>query len=393
MTTKRTTKRTTAKKKTAKRAAKRTTKKAAPVEIEDEPIDETEDESDEAVEPAAASVDGDDDGPSGDPERAHASQDTDADTDDVTDGDPDEEMDDEEVDDETSVDQATFAHLVAEEPDADPLPPVDLQPTRREPATREELLADFSDEYLSIKSLFEFCFVPTGRLAFLRDLAVEEDWGDNGTVLLKFLAVNVRLSIEQGAYVWNGEQLVMTVGGLTTPGGTPLYLGLVRNQDPDQNPWVMNWVGERPSCAELPPPPRLPTWPRPEAREIVVAAELTDPERRVDLPALAGISPVAQASAITGAVHWAMRRGLAVRQLHGPSMGWFVPLFLQQRDDTTDVPDGATPVMCVGSRLIVRAVLEPQVCYPAARALVDRWDQLPTWLVESWDAAREGEVD
>jgi|GEM_PF-1039959 len=380
------TKRTT-KKKTAKKAAKKTTKKAAakkatkratkkrataPEFEEDEELDAP---APAAVEPAQDAAEPDDDAPHGDAPNG------DAPNGDAANGDaPSDDA------------LATLAEP-ADAPEPEALAEVELMPTRREAATREELLADFDDEYLSIKSLFEFCFVPAGRLAFLRDLAVEEDWGDNGTVLLKYLAVNVRLAIEQGVYVWNGDQLVMTAGHLTTPAGTPIYLGLVRNQDPDQNPWVMNWVGERPRSAELPAPPRLPAWPNPLAREIVVAADLTDPERRVKIPALEGISPVAQACAITGAVHWAMRRGLAAEQLHGASQGWFVPLFFGQRDDATDVPDAAAPVMSVGTRLVVRAVLEPQVCYPAARALVERWDQLPTWLVESWDADREGDAD
>ncbi|QDU84497.1 hypothetical protein Pla163_16070 [Planctomycetes bacterium Pla163] len=378
MTTKRTAKKTAKKaaKKITKRAAAKTAKKAtrttrkvatAPIDPDEELDEELNDSVDEAsVEDA-------------DPDEATAVRAADEDDSDAT------------AEDEPST---ASEHPLEEGPVEVELEPVELLPDRRVPATRDELLEDFGGEYLSIQSLFEFCFVPTGRLAFLRDLAVQEDWGDNGTVLLKYLAVNVRLAIEQEAYVWNGDQLVMTVGGLTTPAGTPIYLGLVRNQDPGQNPWVMNWVGERPSCAELPRPARLPQWPSAiGSGEIVVAAELSDPERRVRIPALEGITPVAQSCAIVGAVHWALRRGLAVKQLHGPSRGYFVPLFLRQREDATDVPDGAAPVMTVGTRLVVRAVLEPHICYPSARALVERWDQLPTWLIESWDASRENAAD
>jgi hypothetical protein len=272
-----------------------------------------------------------------------------------------------------------------------PLP--DLDPGTTSEATREELLREFGEEYLSIQALFHFCFVPTGRVSFLRDLATGEEWGDNSYVLLKYLAVHVRLAIEQGAYVWNGEQLVMTAGRLTTPNGTPIYLGLVRNQDVGQNPWVMNWVGERPSCAELPEPPRLPRWPtlRTDA-EIVVAADLVDPERRGALKVLDGLPLAAQASAIAGAVHWSIHRGLAVPQLHGGSRGFFVPLFFRQREDISLAPDAAVPIVCVGSRIVVRAVLDPHVCYPSARSLVERFEQLPTWLVDAWEAHHEPEA-
>jgi hypothetical protein len=272
-------------------------------------------------------------------------------------------------------------------------PPPDLDPGLVAEATREELLREFGEEYLSIQALFHFCFVPTGRVSFLRDLATVEEWGDNSYVLLKYLAVHVRLAIEQGAYVWNGDQLVMTAGRLTTPNGTPIYLGLVRNQDVGQNPWVMNWVGERPSCAELPEPPRLPRWPtlRTDA-EIVVAADLVDPERRGAIRVLDGLPLAAQASAIAGAVHWSIHRGLAVPQLHGGSRGFFVPLYLRQREDLGLAPDAAVPIVCVGSRIVVRAVLDPHVCYPSARSLVERFEQLPPWLVDAWEAHHEPEA-
>ena len=51
--------------------------------------------------------------------------------------------------------------------------------------SQAELLSDFGDEYLSIQSLFRFCFVPGGRLNLLRELAAEEEWGANNFVLLK----------------------------------------------------------------------------------------------------------------------------------------------------------------------------------------------------------------
>ena len=74
-----------------------------------------------------------------------------------------------------------------------------------------KLLADFGEEYLSIPSRFQFCFVPGRRLSLLQDLTVEEEWGANNFVLLKYLAVHVRLALEQGRYVWNGEQIDLTL--------------------------------------------------------------------------------------------------------------------------------------------------------------------------------------
>ena len=259
-----------------------------------------------------------------------------------------------------------------------------------EQATREELLADFGEEYLSIQSLFRFCFVPGGRLNLLKELTPDEEWGVNDFVLLKYLAVHVRLAIEQGRYVWNGEQVVLTAGRLATSKGVPLYLGLVRNSTPDENPWVLNWVGERPSCSALPEPPDLGEWPPLEpGSEVVIACDLDSAERRERIPVVGGAPPVTIAAALTGAVHWALHRGLAVPQIHGGGRGYFAPLFLSSRDDLASAPDAVAPLHVQSGRLIVRTLLDPHVAYSPARAVVERWEQLPPWLLEAWDTAVE----
>jgi len=257
--------------------------------------------------------------------------------------------------------------------------------------SREDLLADFGEEYLSIQALFNFCFVPGGRLSLLKDLTPEEEWGVNNFVLLKYLAVHVRLAIEQGRYVWNGDQIVLTAGRLATTKSVPLYLGLVKNNTPDENPWVLNWVGERPSCSELPEPAQLGQWPGlDKGAEIVIACDLSTDERRPRLAELEGAPVVAQSAAVAGAVHWALHRGLAVPQIHGGGRGYFAPLFLASRDDLTCAPELVAPILVQGDRLIVRALLEPHVAYSPARAVVERWEQLPAWLLDAWDRATEG---
>jgi hypothetical protein len=256
--------------------------------------------------------------------------------------------------------------------------------------TREELLADFGDEYLSINSLFRFCFVPGGRLGLLRELAVEEDWGLKEFVLLKYLAVHLRLSLEQGRYVWNGDQIVLSAGRLTTPLCVPLYVGIVRNQTPGENPWVMNWVGERPSSPDLPEPAELGAWPALDpGAEVVIACDLEDEERRARLPVLAGAPPVTRIAALAGAVTWSLQRGLAVRQIHGGGRGFFVPVYLKSREDLTAAPDLVVPIATQGTRLVARTLLEPHIAYAPARAVVERSEQLPSWLLDAWDAAVE----
>ena len=270
----------------------------------------------------------------------------------------------------------------------------DTVETDHEVPSTTELIAQFGDEYLSINSLFQFCFVPGGRLSLLKELTLEEVWGTNNFVLLKYLAVHIRLALEQDRYVWNGEQIVMTAGRLTTPTGTPIFIGLVRNASPGENPWVLNWVGERPSCPNLPHPADLGEWPELDPRkEILIACDLSDEERRARRPVIGDLPVVAQMATLAGAIDWSIRRGLAVRQVHGGGRGWFVPIHLTSREDLTLAPDLVAPVLVQEDRLAVRAFLDPHVAYSPARAVVERWEQLPAWLLDAWDAVTEGIQD
>jgi len=271
--------------------------------------------------------------------------------------------------------------------------PSDLATRGATRPTRDQLLADFGDEYLSIQSLFQFCFVPGGRLSLLKELTPVEEWGMNNFVLLKYLAVHVRLSIEQGRYVWNGDQIVLTAGRLFSIKGVPLYIGLVRNSTPDENPWVLNWVGERPSTAELPEPADLGEWPVLDPHnEVVIACDFSSEERRAKLGPLAEAALVVQCSAIAGAVHWSLHRGLAVRQIHGGGRGFFVPVYLSSRDDLTVAPELVAPIQVQSKRLVVRTLLDPHVAYSPARAVVERWEQIQSWLLDAWDQATEGDA-
>jgi hypothetical protein len=268
------------------------------------------------------------------------------------------------------------------------------EPEATDRPTREQLLADFGAGDYSIQALFRFCFVPSGRLALLRELAPEEEWGDNHFALLRYLATHLRRAVEQGAYVWNGDQLVLCAGRLTSRSGTPLYVGVVHNTTPQDNRWVLNWVGERPSCPEVPEPPLLGTWPNLEpGAEVLLGFDPADADRRPPLGPLESLPPLLQSHCLVGAMHWSLHRGLAVRQLHGGGRGYFVPLYLTQRADLSLPPDFVAPVFTQGRRVVVRTLLEPQAAYAPARVAVDRWETLPNWLVEAWEdavAAREG---
>jgi hypothetical protein len=248
------------------------------------------------------------------------------------------------------------------------------------------LLEDFGDEYLSIQALFRFCYLPAGRLSYLKELAVDERWGNRDFALLKYLAVHLRLAVEQGCYLWNEDQLIMTAGDLTTKTGAPIYLGISANAQPEGNPWVVNWVGERPSTQALPESPGLGHWADlVPSLEIIVACELDHPERRVPMPGFDAASPVAKTAAIAGAITWAIHRGLATRQIHSGGKGYFIPVYLGSREDLHAAPDFVAPLVVQEGRGIVRAVLSPQNAYAPARAVVQRCEELPPWLLGAWE--------
>jgi hypothetical protein len=235
--------------------------------------------------------------------------------------------------------------------------------------TRAQLLAGFGRDYLSTEALLNFCALPEDRLALIRDLAQPEDWGDKNAVLLRYLAVHVPLAIEQGRYVWSGEQLVMRAGCLTTAEGAAIQLGWTRTE---RDRWALAWAGERPSTVEALLPPDLGVWPELDPRfEVVLALD------QFRTTALAGLPLVLQNAAITGAVEWSIRRGLAARQLHHRLRGYFVPVHLADR---AGAPELVAAVQVQSDRLMVRTLLEPRLAYPQARPLFERREQMPSWL-------------
>ena len=53
-------------------------------------------------------------------------------------------------------------------------------------------------------------------------------------------------------------------------------------------------------------------------------------------------------------------------------------------------PELVAPVQVQSNRLVVRTLLDPHVAYSPARAVVERWEQIPAWLLDAWDQATEG---
>ncbi|MFT6714681.1 MAG: hypothetical protein ACJAVJ_001970, partial [Planctomycetota bacterium] len=143
----------------------------------------------------------------------------------------------------------------------------------------------------------------------------------------------------------------------------------------------------RPSTQALPEAPDLGVWESLDpSHEIIVACELEHPERRVHLPGFDDAGPVAKCAAIAGAISWAIHRGLATPQIHSGGRGYFVPVYLKSRDDLHDEPDFVAPIVVQSDRGIVRAVLSPQNAYAPARAVVQRCEELPPWLLGAWES-------
>lgn len=238
--------------------------------------------------------------------------------------------------------------------------------------TRAQLLSAFGNDHFSPEALLNFCALPPDRLELIKDLAQPEDWGAKDLVLLKYLAVHVPMAIAQGGYVWNGEQIVLRAGHLATPGGAAVYLGLSRT---DGSRWAPDWAGERPGKVEALVPADLGPWPELDTRlEVVVAMD------QFPSQALAGLPLVIQNAAVAGAVEWSLRRGLFARQLRDTSRGYFVPVHLTNRDGA---PELVAPIQVQAGRLVVRALIEPRVAYATARALVERREDLPGWLLDA----------
>jgi hypothetical protein len=100
---------------------------------------------------------------------------------------------------------------------------------------------------------------------------------------------------------------------------------------------------------------------------------------------LRDVSPIAAVCALTGAIHWALFRDLAVKQLHCGIPSFFVPIYLESRDDITATPDLIAPIQVLENKLYVRTALEPYMAYPSARIVSTRHDKLPSWLLHAWE--------
>jgi hypothetical protein len=227
--------------------------------------------------------------------------------------------------------------------------------------------------------LLDSCDFPPDRLASLRELAVAEDWGADGAVMLRHLALHIPLAIEQGRYVWSGKHLVLRAGQLATSEGAPIYVGLGRAQ---ADRWSLDWASDRPEGIEPLPVADLGHWPALRPGCDVALAQQHD----LRGTPLEGLPPVTQMAAVAGAVTWSTWRGLAVQVRRREDRGYFVPVHFTARDGA---PDFAAVIQVQAERVVVRALIAPRAAYPPARAVVARAEDLPAWLRDAWGSREQ----
>jgi hypothetical protein len=239
----------------------------------------------------------------------------------------------------------------------------------------------------SVKGLHNFAYIPDDKLERLKATILDEDWGKACFVLEKYLAVNIRLAAEQGRFTGDDNRVVFAAGRLQTRYGAPVYLVFERNSR-DLPPWYFKWVGDQTivrGVPVLPDPPDLGEWPELRlGREVTVAHEHILKEHQERVTFLAQTPPVSQICAIAGAIQWAIHRGLQVKQLHRQYRQYFVPVYLQSRENLGTAPDLVAPIEVGADRLIVRTLLLPHMAYSLARSVVERVDRLPPWILAAW---------
>lgn len=237
----------------------------------------------------------------------------------------------------------------------------------------------------TVDSLHRLAYVPDDKLVRLATAVLDENWGRNRWILKRYLAIHVSLAIEQKRFVNHEGRLVLCAGHLQTRYGTPVYLSFDRNSLEYPQPLYLQYVGDKPNVPQLPQPPELPDWPAiPRGAEIVIAHEHILEQHRERVAFLSRTPRVAQMCALAGAIQWSLFRDLAIRQLYLGVPSYFVPVYLESREDITQAPDLIAPVQVQGDKLYVRTALEPYMGYAWARVVATRHDQLPHWLVTAW---------
>jgi hypothetical protein len=238
----------------------------------------------------------------------------------------------------------------------------------------------------AVGRLRAFAHIPRARLEMLSNIALNENWGNELYVLEKYLAVHIPWSIEQQRYSTSDNQLFVTAGHLQTRYGTPIYMVFEKNHNPGQQLLYCVRCGSDVLAPELPRNPDIPAPPViPRGVEIIMLHEHILQDNADRVPFLGQTPPVSQMCAVSGAIQWALNRGLQLPYWYFGKMNYLVPLYMQTRENIALAPDLIAPIQVNPDSLIVRTVLLPQMPYANARVSVKRHDQLPHWMLDAWN--------
>ena len=253
--------------------------------------------------------------------------------------------------------------------------------------TQEELLRDLGpgDRADVVARFHDFASVPQQRLEDLaQHHALQEDWGRELYVLRKYLAVHVPWAVEQARFTTSQNQFYVSAGFLQTRYGTPIFLAFEQNQFATP-PWFLRAATPNMAAPELPVPPDIPLPPAiPKGAEIVMAHDHIVGENGDRVAFLKRTPLVAQICAIAGAIQWSLNRGLQIPHWYFGRMNYVVPIYLQSRENITQMPDLVAPVQVNPNSLLVRTALVPHMPYANCRVAVERQDRLPAWLLDTW---------
>ncbi len=262
--------------------------------------------------------------------------------------------------------------------------------------TREELrqqLGDLETNEL-VPAFKRFAFIPHESLERLAGDALSENWGRDSYVLLKYIAVHVPWSIQQGLFIAQGEQFVVTAGHLQTRYGTPLYLVFERNRRPGAaQPWFLKRVGSDVGAPSLPTPPEIPAAPAiSPGLEIVMMHDHIIGENADRVPFLKDTPRVAQMCAVAGAIQWSINRSLHFPYWYFGRMATSCPSTSRAARTSHSTrrhrTDSGRSEQHAGAD-----VLLPHMPYANARVAVKRHDQLPPWLLDAWHTHAESEAE
>jgi hypothetical protein len=253
--------------------------------------------------------------------------------------------------------------------------------------SQDQLLNILGDPYTNqvTARLRRLAHIPEQLLRSLAEQALNEEWGNDNYVLLKYLAVHVSWSIEQNRFTSNQAQFYVTAGNLHTRYGTPIYLVFEENRVLGRQPYCLVHVSSEINAPSLPTPPEIPVpLSLPCGVEIVLSHDHILGNNADRVPFLSQTPHVAQMCAVAGAIQWSLNRNLQMAYWYFGHMQYLVPLYLQSRENITLAPDLIAPIQVNPDCFLVRTILLPYMPYSNARVAVRRHDQLPHWMLDGW---------